>query len=202
MGRPVGKRTASEQADHEASRLAHFGNALCRVCGKQFPRYKEGQEVCSPTKCKLRWSAIQRKAKAGPDPYWGKAWSLTGSVRLSGKVEIVRGMILRAIDNPCEYCGGPITLETASLDHRAPRTLSRVRGSGTLPRYTPDELRALDSEENLHIVCRSCNQLKSDMNDEQFHVFSNFLDQRPDIRALISARLRMATLVWQHRRRS
>ena len=104
-------------------------------------------------------------------------------------------MLESAIGNPCPYCGLEITKTNASVDHKTPRTGSKVfnRKTRTMG-YSYKQIAELDKEENLHIVCKDCNQLKGDMDDGQFKRFLEWGNQNQDVLFLIKKRFNLAEL--------
>lgn len=188
---------------HAATRDGRYkanGATNCYICGKQVSKYNSKQKLCSDRECIKENTRRRYKAAKESDPLLSKAITLSGSIRLGkNKRTIMLGMLKRAVGNPCEYCGSEVTLENASIDHKTPRTFSKVHNKKKSKLYTPEEIRELDKEENLHIVCRDCNQLKSDMNDEQFRYFLSAISTRQDVKELVVKRMRRAVFMFGRR---
>ena len=79
-----------------------------------------------------------------------------------------------------------------------PRKFSKLCDRETGKReYSDAELRRLDSPENLHMVCKPCNQLKNDFDDAQFKRLLAWLEANTDIKPLLIKRLNWARTSWR-----
>lgn len=183
------------------AKFARYGNVDCLFCGKNSPKYSESVITCGSAACRKKLTKKRYEDLKVSNPERAKARSLSGDIRLPKKLDIIEAKIRAALGKECDYaCGRPITLENASLDHKEPRTHSKVYNRKTGKQaYTDEEIRLLDSPDNLHIVCRSCNQLKSDLNDLQFRTFLLFIRANPDIGKVLTRRLNFATASWAQR---
>lgn len=128
-------------------------------------------------------------------PFKYKARTLTSTITLQKRGEIVEKMLREAVGKPCDYCKEEITLENASLDHKTPLNKRRTK-------MTAEEKRAIDVPENLHIVCKSCNQRKGNMNDAQYKKLLAFLDENPELKSLVFQRFAQGTIMWNFKRRA
>lgn len=192
------KRTKEFAASAKRGRNLNYGTGRCSLCGAEFKAYKSDQKTCRSVEC-VRENTRRRYREAKlSDPVLAKAITLSGSIRLGkNKREIMVRLITAALGKPCEYCPTEVTLENASIDHKTPRTFSRVHNKSKKKKmYTSEEVKELDREENLHIVCRDCNQLKSDMNDEQFRYFLSSLSSRGDVMDLVKKRMRRSVFMF------
>jgi 5-methylcytosine-specific restriction endonuclease McrA len=75
----------------------------------------------------------------------------------------------------CPYCRESLTPRLVSIDHIQPRSRGGV-----------------DSLENIHFTCLSCNLAKGDMTDQEFTIFMKFVDEFPEIGKRIIRRLKIA----------
>lgn len=179
------------------SRRANLGKGSCTYCQKEFDKYNKNQTTCRDKKCIAKNTRDNYEREKYTNPFRAKAKRITGSIKLKGKRNIIEQMLQNSVGKPCDYCKEIITLENASLDHKIPRKFSKVYDRKLKQRiYDLDVIRKLDNPSNLHIVCNKCNQIKSDMNDEQFKTFMTMLKDRPDIKELVFKRLNWARNNW------
>jgi len=146
----------------------------CVICGKEFLPKQDNSKYCSQ-KCRGQWYKLL-------EPTERKAFTLSSCLRGKGKGEKVLKLLKGAVDKPCKYCGTIITLENASLDHKTP-TKWRSR------KNNPEKTLIDDKISNLQIVCKKCNGLKGDFNDEQFRRLLKFLEENPDLAGTLKKRL-------------
>jgi hypothetical protein len=195
-----GKPKSEEHKRHNVE--AHhrsFGTTQCAICGKEVLKYNATQICCKNRECQKKLGSLRYREEKISNPIRAKAKRITGSLRLPKKLEIVAKMILEALENPCEYCGEIISIDNCSLDHKIPRCFSKVYNRKTHRKeYTYEEMVKLDAPGNIHIICRECNQLKSDLNDEQFKIFLKFLSDHPDISKLLKKRLKFGRGRWSN----
>lgn len=143
---------------------------------------------------------MSRKAKAERPlspipPVELKAVTLSGSIRLEGKKHLILELLNKQIGKPCTYCNEPLTLDNCSLDHKEPFNNGAIRyGKGTALR------RWFDRIENLQIICRKCNGLKSNFNDLEFRQLLSFMEQHPALSAKLKGRFAKATLMHARHR--
>lgn len=175
-----------------------YGQGICRGCGIQFDKYLTNQITCGNTDCKSISGRFKyEEGKLSPINH--KAKTLSGSIRLGkGKQEKMIDLITSSLGTLCTYCDILLTLDNVSLDHKIPRQWSKVYNRKLKKSlFTKEEIQKLDRIENLHIICRACNQLKSNFNDEQFRLFLNFINQYPDIKTLLIKRLKVSNLIFR-----
>lgn len=191
-------QTKEQKRKMKESRQKKYGEAICIACKETFYKYSKEQETCAKRSCMSGGARIKRSK----DPIIKKAFNLGGSVRLGkGKKEKLVKLLTEALGTRCKYCEETINIENASLDHKMPRLGSKVHNRKTNKMiYTYEEIRELDKLENLHIVCRKCNQRKSNMNDEQYVRLLGFLNQNVDIKELIFHRFKIGTLFFRHKK--
>ena len=97
---------------------------------------------------------------------------------LSGFIE------LELTNSVCIYCKEELTIKEISLDHKYP--LSRA---GT------------NSLDNLQIICKKCNRLKSDLTNFEFVSFLDYLRHIPvEAKNSIIKRLGMGSAMYGRRR--
>jgi hypothetical protein len=97
-------------------------------------------------------------------------------------------------------CNEIIDLENASLDHKIPRTGSKVtkRNKGRQA-YTYEEIRKLDDASNLQIICRKCNNYKGEFNSEEYNILLNFLNINTTIKEKLFKRFRTGMLFFKYK---
>jgi len=180
------------------ARKEKCGNGFCVVCGKEYEKYSKTQVTCGSKICDRMWRKMKYEKIKEDDPIMGKAITISGTIRLKNKKSIMREMITNALGKPCKYCGTIITLDNCSLDHKIPRLHSKVfnRGRGKMT-YTYEEIRELDKKENLQIICKDCNRLKSDFNDKQFGILLKFMKDNPTIGKMLKNRLNRGVLAYK-----
>lgn len=171
------------------AKFRKFGKGQCIFCDKGFDKYTASVVTCGSKQCVTALHKKRYEEEKVSNPIRSQARRMTGSLRLLNKVEIIGEMISVALGKPCKYCGETLIVANISLDHKSPRHHSI--------KISLEEARIIDAVGNLQIVCRKCNQLKSDMNDEQFTRFIRFCDDNPDIAKLVKKRLHFARGRWQ-----
>lgn len=120
-----------------------------------------------------------------------------------GGADRMIAMLKQYLQTPCKYCGTVITLDNCSVDHKLPYAVAnKVNRTGSKlvkAKYTPEEEKYLKSADNLHIICFSCNKIKSNMTDEQFVRLLKFLDTDSALKTMILARLKRSNVIWGRR---
>lgn len=188
------KQTKEHQENAKASRRSKRKKRECVGCGRPFYPYSDGQVTCGTSECNASLTVVRYHELKTTDPVLHKAKAISGSIRLGkNKSKIIKQMLLDVLGTPCEYCGVEITLENASMDHKEPRANSKVRVGG----YTSEELRFLDRRENLHIVCKKCNNTKSDFSDDQFIRLLRFMEDNIDLKDKLLRRLNRNPLTFK-----
>jgi 5-methylcytosine-specific restriction endonuclease McrA len=188
------KQTREAQMKAKRARYKKYGTAVCVSCGKTFEKYNANSVACSDPKCISNRNKSKYKEMKMTDPIKAKAFALFSTIRLGrGKSDIAVDMLKKALDKPCKYCGQAITLDNASVDHKKPRLGSKVYNRKKKKMvYSSEEIHELDKRDNLHIICRDCNQTKSDLSDEQFIRLLAFLNENTDIKDNLFKRLKYA----------
>jgi 5-methylcytosine-specific restriction endonuclease McrA len=194
------EQTKEHQAKAKVARQIKNGTGQCFVCGEDFAKYTIKSVLCNKPECRTKYTALKYRKLKESNPTLSLAYRLSGSIRMGrGKIQKIKGLLDDAVGTPCDYCGEMLTIGNASLDHKEPRHFGKVWNKETRAReYSKEEMARLDAIENLHIVCRSCNQLKSDMNDDQYRTFLLFINKHPDIGKLLKKRLNFARGRWTH----
>lgn len=158
----------------------------CKYCGKKIEKYHKKQDVCGKYSCRMKYLEET-------NPILAKTKRITSNIRLKNKTEIVSKMIEEALGKPCEYCGEIITLKNLSIDHKIPIKHRKVAKG----EYSKKELEELNKPENLHIICKRCNDVKSDLTDEEFRELLSFLKDKDDLRKKIINRLRRSQNIFK-----
>ncbi len=187
------KQTKEHKEKLKKSRLSKNGVGICIGCGETFGKYHKTERTCGKKECKLKADSIKYFEVKSANPIMGKAVSLSGTVRLGkGKKEAMFNLLNSNLNTPCKYCNEIITLENASLDHKTPRENNKVfnKKAGSMT-YTSEEIKKLDSIENLQIICRICNLMKSNFNNEEYIILLDFLKDKPIMKAKLFKRLKI-----------
>lgn len=188
------KQTKEAQMKAKKARYRKYGNAVCSSCGKVFQKYNANSTTCSDPKCVSIRNKNKYKEMKKNDPIKAKAFTLFSTVRLGrGKSDVAVSMLKQVLGKPCRYCGQIITLDNASVDHKEPRLGSKVYSRKKKKMvYSSEEIHELDKKSNLQIICRDCNQTKSNLSDEQFNRLLLFLNKNVDIKDNLFKRLKYA----------
>ena len=161
----------------------------CLVCGREFLPYRPNSKYCSEKCNQERYKVWQKE-----NPIKYKAWTLAGCLRgIKNKTQTIENLLKSFLNQPCRYCGVILTLENVSIDHKNPIGSRKTKSS--------KEQRILDNPSNLQIICKKCNSLKSDMNDNQFMRLLAFLNQNLDLKELILKRLRSSFAIFRNKLR-
>lgn len=169
----------------------------CRSC-----TIKENRIYRSNPVVKKREYEYKRKYVT-EDPVRHKAQVLIGGLqwgRGGGDRMIV--LIKAAIGTTCKYCGVELGLQNLSLDHKTPvahalrkkskRTPHNVKTSMSSEEYT-----RLNSEENLQIVCLTCNRSKGNLTDDEYTDLLEFLESYPRMKQIVIAKLKGSNFMYR-----
>ena len=181
-----------EQEKAKIARQTKNGSAICVGCGIRFVKYMKDHVTCGKKEC-MQKRMVQRYESSKSDPVSYLSIKLFSTIRLgNGKKNIAYNFVKNALHKKCPYCETVITLENASVDHKIPRTGSKVfdRRKRRMI-YTKEEIQVLDNKKNIHIVCRDCNQTKGNMSHDQFVELLEFLNQRPSLKKILFHRLKL-----------
>lgn len=112
-----------------------------------------------------------------------------------GKTEWAVDQLLLALAEGCPYCKGRIYLDNGVFDHKDPI-------GGAVRRQTADSQakKYADRPENLHIICKPCNQLKGDFTHEQYMQLRAFLAGKENLEAKLRKRLQMTGTFYKQAR--
>ena len=144
-----------------------------------------------------------RKRMKTENPIHHKAMYMAGGLRWGkGATKRMEEILEEAIGTPCIFCSTIITLENCSLDHNVPAPrygkLEKKRRGMFHKDLTPEQLRERNNEENLHIICFSCNRAKSNLTGSQFLELLLFLDKDPVMKKIVLSKMRSSNLMWKH----
>lgn len=184
------KLTEEHKEKMKQAKFNKFGKGRCLFCDLEFNKYTSSVVTCGDKPCVLALHKKRYEQEKIDDPVRSQARRMVGSLRLINKTDIIEKMLKDAFGEPCRYCGSELDTKNVSLDHKDPRHHHK--------KIPLEEARILDRADNLQIICRPCNQLKSDMNNEQYSIFLDFCDDYPDVGKLIKKRLNFARGRWQH----
>jgi len=155
----------------------------CIFCGIESKIWNRGKvsEFCN-TKCKMDYMKVN-------NPIRYKALTLFGCIPLGkNKLEIAFNFLNKYLGSLCKYCDTILTLDNVSLDHKIPiswRTIKRTKNP------------LFNDVKNLQIICRKCNQLKRNLNDEQFTKLLYFLNTDLDMKKKIMDRLSASVIIFR-----
>jgi 5-methylcytosine-specific restriction endonuclease McrA len=150
-------------------------------------------------KAQRKISNAKRKER---DPIRYKAWTFTDHIEWGvGGTDRMNVFLLEFIGKPCIYCGVILDVLNCSLDHKIPLIRNRLKhraknSFNKLSQYTPEEVKKLNQIDNLHIICKRCNGIKSDIPHVGFIKLMRFLDTEPELKILVVNRLRRSNLMW------
>lgn len=162
----------------------------CDVCGQWFRSYRGVAKRCESCSRKgyLSYEPIKRKASTlGANILGGR-----------GKTEWLVSLIGDAVGKNCPYCDTELSLDNISLDHKVPIGSSEVRRKKSENREARE---VADRRDNLHLVCRKCNQLKGKIPHDSFLKLLAFLSTDKIMEHEVLSRLRQSGVVWGHKRR-
>src|SRR4030042_6277677 len=145
----------------------YFVVKICKYCGKENKKWKthNRSDFCND-KCKLKYMK-----KYQPLEY--KAHTLFGCIPLGkGKGELSVEILKKYLNTNCKYCNEILTLKNISLDHKIPVHWKKENRKNPL----------IGDINNIHLICRKCNQSKRDLNDEQYLRLLEFLNKNIDIK--------------------
>ena len=155
------------------------GPSKCLVCGRETSGYKQ-RKWCSP---KCRYEA----SKMVPDRFDAKAVTAAANIRMGkGKKSVIAQLFRDAVGKPCAYCEEIVQLDKCQIDHKTP--IGILRGT--------EDGKALDSIDNLQVVCRRCNITKGNMNDAAFRRLLSCFESDPEVRDGVWRRLGMSGHGW------
>lgn len=114
-----------------------------------------------------------------------------------GKKVKIRKLVTDALGKNCVYCGTKLSLENITIDHKEAYASSERRRP---KKENAEYRRKMDRLENLHVICRPCNQLKCDIDHGDYLRFLDFLETSEKMKASIVRRLKMANAPFGKRR--
>ena len=188
--------------NQNAGRQKSLGTIVCPYCNETVFKYSPKQNICTKKQCISRRNRDRIQNFKISDPIRYKATTLSGSVRLGkGKIEIMLNLINSYINRPCIFCGVMLTDKNISLDHKEPihhTTLYDRKNKKSLKTY--EELRYLHRPENLQIICSDCNQIKGDLNNDNYIKLCNFLNSEPEIKNYVRKKIKASRVYFSRNR--
>lgn len=173
-------------------RIKHSTQKNCLNCNNVFFAYTYQQKLCSE-KCKYGYELKTRLS----DPIARKAFTISGSISMGiGKREYFLALIKDNLGKNCKYCNSILSLDNMSIDHIEPFRSSKIRHG---KEYLGLK-KHFDRKENLQVICRPCNKLKSDMNHNEFIKLLEFLNANITIKEKIIKRLARSDIMWSFKR--
>lgn len=120
-----------------------------------------------------------------------KAYNMAGGLRMGrGGVERLHRLLELNLNTQCKYCGILLSVKNASLDHRKPLIKSTVKN------MSPQELLVINSDDNLQIICLSCNRTKGNLSHDQFLKLLTFLETDENMKKIVLARLKASNFIY------
>lgn len=196
------KHTKKYRENVKNARFAKFGSAICFICNKEFNKYVRSAIICGDSECIKKLNVYKYNSLKESDEIQFKALKLFSTIRMGvGKKDKSIKILKESLGKNCKYCENIITLDNASVDHKKPRTGSKVFNRKKRKMiYSYEEIKELDKEENLQIICRSCNQIKGDMTDEEFSLLLSFINNYPKLKEKLFYRFKMTLLFFGRKR--
>jgi 5-methylcytosine-specific restriction endonuclease McrA len=105
-------------------------------------------------------------------------------------------LIRDAIGTTCRYCQGILTLENLTIDHIEPYRSSELRRNKA---ENKEHRRFMDRRENLQVICRKCNQIKLDLDHDQYSSLLAFLSGDEQMKDSVIRRLVMSRAPFRRR---
>lgn len=134
------------------------------------------------------------KTKDTLSPIEKKALALGAKITLGkGKKEFLEKLVRDSIGKHCVYCKDMLVLETLSLDHIKPFGETKLRVNKVYAK-------ALNIQDNLQIICKRCNAMKSNLPHEKFMKLLAFLDTDIVLREYVFKRLAQSNVMWSFRK--
>lgn len=166
------------------------------IFGKQKPMRQGG-------KLKMRNIKAENAKRKELNPVRYKAWTFTDHLRWGkGGTDRMEEFLITYLGKPCVYCGITLELSNCSLDHKVPLIRNRMKhraknSHNKLSQYTDEEVAFLNRIENLQVICKTCNMIKSDIPHEDFIKLMKFLDNEPNLKLMVINRMRRSNLIWR-----
>ena len=120
----------------------------------------------------------------GMDTIRDVARRLATGITGTGKTDWATRELIHALAYGCPYCESRILLDNGTIDHKDPiGGATRRAAAGSLAR------RLADDPDNLHIICKPCNQLKGNFSHEEYIALRAFLADKPQLENKLRLRL-------------
>ena len=175
---------------------------VCKQCGTRFTKpanhkkaifcseqcrldwIKEHRQCpdCGKERCKLHAREKSRKWQAAATKKERKARSMQISFRHASNETLPLKDARALIEDPpiCNYCKLQIPWHSLSIDHKIPKS----RGGS-------------DTRDNLAWCDYDCNIMKGNLTDSEFIALLAFLNEHPDIKRLLTTRLKISGFVFR-----
>lgn len=169
----------------------------CSACGAKDVEFHGRSSVCK--KCEYKKNSELRRKRYAENPILHKANNVSSRLKWGrGSQERMIKLIEKYLGEKCKYCGVELTLDNMSLDHKIPlphclsKPSKRTKNSKMYAEYTPEKIKELNSEENLHFICLKCNRRKGNLTDEEYSELIKFLEKYPHMKEIVLAKLGMS----------
>lgn len=119
------------------------------------------------------------------------ATGITGT----GKTDWATRELVHALAYGCPYCHGRIMLDNGTIDHKEPigSALRNAPAASQARKYA-------DRPENLHIICKPCNQLKGDFTHDEYMQLRAFLAGKEQLEMKLRRRLSQTASFFKMKR--
>lgn len=131
----------------------------------------------------------------GLDTIRDVARRLAAGVTGTGKTDWATQELIHALAYGCPYCHGRIMLDNGTVDHKEPIG-SAVRSSSA----SSQARKHADRKDNLHIICKPCNQLKGDFSHEEYMQLRAFLAGKEQLEMKLRRRLSQTASFFKMKR--
>lgn len=175
----------------------------CKYCGTTDPtRFRERfKALCY--ECDKSNNVVRKRERLDADPIKKKATIVMGGLQWGrGGTQRMMVLVRKYLGSNCKYCGTELSLKNMSLDHKTPLAHSSRKPSkkGRYARdydLSPSEILYLNSEDNLHFVCLTCNRAKGNLSDEEYTSLLDYLSDKPRVKQIVLAKLKGSNFMYR-----
>lgn len=153
--------------------------------------------------CSLAYNQTIRDKRKVERPLVHKANNLLSGLRWGrGAQDRMVVLLEKYLGTNCKYCGIKLELKNISLDHKIPmphavRKPSKARSYHATSSFSEEQIIWMNSEENLHMVCLTCNRAKGNINDTDYTLLLAFLDEHPLMKQIVIAKLKGSNFMYK-----
>lgn len=159
----------------------------CPICNVIFKPYLPSQRFCSIKCNKSKYKEWKIK-----DPIKYRAFCMTNTlIGIKNKIQTGINLLNGSIGNKCKYCDIILHIGNCSLDHKIPM----MRNNN----LTKEREISLNQINNLQIICKRCNTLKSSFTDEEYTKIVKFCNTNIELGEKLMIRLIRSNAMWGKR---